>query len=43
MRTFLICHEDEPLNNIVLPRWLASFSTLAGVIVLREALCSGGA
>jgi len=36
MRTFLICHEDEPLNNIVLPRWLASFSTLAGIIVLRE-------
>jgi methionyl-tRNA formyltransferase len=36
MRTFLICHEDEPLNRIVLPRWLASFSTLAGMIVLRE-------
>jgi hypothetical protein len=37
MRTFLICHEDEPLNHIILPRWLASFSTLAGIIVLREA------
>ena len=36
MRTFLICHEDEPLNYIVLPRWLASFSTLAGMVVLRE-------
>src|SRR6476659_7029273 len=36
MRTFLICHEDELLNRTVLPRWLASFSTLAGIIVLRE-------
>ena len=36
MRTFLICHEDEALNRIALPRWLASFSTLAGMIVLRE-------
>jgi methionyl-tRNA formyltransferase len=36
MRTFLISHEDEQLNRIALPRWLASFSTLAGVIVLRE-------
>ncbi len=36
MRTFLICHEGEALNRIVLPRWLASFSTLSGIIVLRE-------
>jgi folate-dependent phosphoribosylglycinamide formyltransferase PurN len=36
MRTLLICHEKEHLNRIVLPRWLASFSTLAGVIVVRE-------
>ena len=36
MRTFLICHQEERLNRIVLPRWLASFSTLAGMIVLRE-------
>ena len=36
MRTFLICHEGEPLNRVVLPRWLASFSTLAGVLVLEE-------
>ena len=36
MRTFLICHEDEALNRIALPRWLVSFSTLAGMIVLRE-------
>jgi hypothetical protein len=36
MRTFLICHEEEELNRIALPRWLASFSTLSGMIVLRE-------
>jgi hypothetical protein len=36
MRTFLICHEEEKLNSVALPRWLASFSTLAGIIVLRE-------
>jgi hypothetical protein len=36
MRTLLICHEEERLNSVALPRWLASFSTLAGVIVLRE-------
>ena len=36
MRTFLICHEDDPLNRVAMPRWLASFSTLAGTIVLRD-------
>jgi formyl transferase-like protein len=36
VRTFLICHEDEILNREVLPRWLASFSQLAGILVLRE-------
>jgi formyl transferase-like protein len=36
MRTFLICHEEEELNRTALARWLASFSTLAGMIVLRE-------
>ncbi len=36
MRTFLICHEDEALNRVALARWLASFSTLAGTIVLRD-------
>ncbi len=36
MRTFLICHEDELLNRVAMPRWLASYSTLTGIIVLRE-------
>jgi hypothetical protein len=36
MRTLLICHEDAPLDSVVLARWLASFSTLAGVLVIAE-------
>jgi hypothetical protein len=36
MRTVLICHDDEPLNREGLARWLASFTDLAGVIVLSE-------
>jgi folate-dependent phosphoribosylglycinamide formyltransferase PurN len=36
MRTALICHHDNALNREVLPRWLASFSDLAGVVVITE-------
>jgi Formyl transferase len=36
MRTLLICHEDAPLDRVAMPRWLASFSTLAAVVVIRE-------
>ncbi|HYP02080.1 MAG TPA: formyltransferase family protein [Pyrinomonadaceae bacterium] len=36
MRTLLICHEGARLDSVVLAGWLASFSELAGVIVLRE-------
>ncbi len=36
MLTFLICHEEEALNREALPRWLASFSDLGGILVLRE-------
>src|ERR671934_1169073 len=36
MRTLLICHEGAPLHEEGLARWLASFSTLAGIVVLRE-------
>ncbi len=36
MRTALICHADDPLNREGLARWLASFSTLCGVVVLEE-------
>lgn len=36
MRTLLICHEDAPLDREGLAGWLASFSELAGVVVLSE-------
>jgi folate-dependent phosphoribosylglycinamide formyltransferase PurN len=36
MRTLLICHDGAHLDQIALARWLASFSQLAGVVVLRE-------
>jgi hypothetical protein len=35
-RTVLICHDNEPLNRHVLPRWLASFTDLAGIVVIHE-------
>lgn len=37
VRTALICHHDSPLSTDVLPGWLASFSQLAGVVVISEA------
>lgn len=36
MRTLLICHAEAALDREGLARWLASFSTLAGIIVLSE-------
>jgi hypothetical protein len=36
MRTLLICHEDAALDREGLVRWLASFSTVAGMVVVRE-------
>lgn len=36
VRTALICHEEEPLNRYSLPRWMASWSDLTGIVVLRE-------
>jgi len=36
LKTILICHEDDALNRIALPRWVASFSELCGIISLRE-------
>jgi len=36
MRTLLICHEDAALDREGLVRWLASFTTVAGVLVIRE-------
>jgi len=36
LRVLLICHEKATLDRYGLPRWLASFSHLAGLIVLKE-------
>ena len=36
LKTLLICHDDSALDREAVPRWLASFSTLAGIVVLRE-------
>jgi folate-dependent phosphoribosylglycinamide formyltransferase PurN len=36
VRTLLICHHDSRLDLEFLPRWLASFSDLAGVVVVRD-------
>ena len=36
MRTVLICHDQHPLDRDGLARWLASFSELAGVVVIQE-------
>lgn len=32
----LMVHEGALLNQQALPRWLASFSSVTGVVVLRE-------
>jgi hypothetical protein len=36
MRTLLICHEEDELNRVGLAAWMASFSDLTGIVVLRE-------
>jgi folate-dependent phosphoribosylglycinamide formyltransferase PurN len=36
MRTVLICHADDPLNAEGLARWLASFTDLAGRVILHD-------
>ncbi len=36
MKTLLICHAGDRLDEIGLARWLGSFSNLAGIIVIHE-------
>ncbi len=36
IRTLLICHDGALLDQEILARWLASFTDLAGIVVLRE-------
>lgn len=36
LRTVLICHHDAPLHVEGIARWMASWSSLAGVVVIHE-------
>lgn len=36
MKTVLICHDGAELDQQAMPRWLASFSEVTGVVVIRE-------
>lgn len=36
MKTLLICHDDAVLHREGMARWLASFSTLTGIVVLHD-------
>jgi hypothetical protein len=36
MKTLLICHENADLDRVAMPRWLGSFSTLVGLVTIRE-------
>jgi hypothetical protein len=36
MRTLIICHDEASLDREGLARWLGSFSTLVGAVVIRE-------
>jgi len=36
MRTLLICHDDAPLDREGLVRWMGSYSTYVGTVVIRE-------
>jgi folate-dependent phosphoribosylglycinamide formyltransferase PurN len=35
-RTVLICHHDAPLHHDGIARWLASWSELAGIVIIEE-------
>ena len=36
MRSVLICQHDAALVREIMPRWLSSFSDLAGIVVIRD-------
>jgi hypothetical protein len=36
MKTLLICHDGAELDRVVLARWLSSFSTLVGIVIIEE-------
>ncbi len=36
IRTVLVCHAENDLNRVGVARWLASFSQLVGIVMVRE-------
>jgi methionyl-tRNA formyltransferase len=36
MKTLLICHDGAQLDQVVLARWLNSFSELVGIVIIQE-------
>jgi folate-dependent phosphoribosylglycinamide formyltransferase PurN len=36
MKTLLICHDGAQLDQLVLARWLNSFSNLVGIVIIQE-------
>jgi hypothetical protein len=36
MKTLLICHDGAELDRIILARWLNSFSSLLGIVIIQE-------
>src|SRR4029453_8055263 len=36
MKTLLICHAGDRLNEVGLARWLGSFSDLVGIVIVHE-------
>jgi len=36
LKSILICHEDEVLNQVAMARWLGSFTDLCGIVSIRE-------
>lgn len=36
MKTLLICHDGAQLDQVILARWLSSFSNLVGIVMIQE-------
>jgi hypothetical protein len=36
MKTLLICHDGAQLDEVLLARWLSSFSNLVGIVIIQE-------
>ena len=36
MKTLLICHDGAQLDQVILARWLNSFSDLVGIVIIQE-------